>query len=265
MKSEPGAADERGGDEVAERQREGEDRAGREARQDQRHEDRAKRAPAAGSEIGRGLDVGVGHAFDRRPHRQDHEWQPDVAEHDPHRPVGVADVHRAKADVPEHRVEDPVFREYQPPRVYAHEVARPERDQHRHEQGALQSLGCQPCGVEGEWHRQDRVGHGHRRGDPDRAQRDRAVDGHREKRFEVVERPAVDEVAGEGVHPPQRRDEQQHERRDVDQHEPCPRRGQQQGGPQPRPAEKRRRHADAGRSVGSEARAQVRCPPRANW
>ena len=135
------SADERGGDEVAERQREGEDRARREARQDQRHEDRAKRAPAARPEIGRGLDVGVGHAFDRRPHRQDHERQPDVAEHDPHRPVGVADVHRAEAHVAERPVDDPVLGEYQPPRVHAHEVARPERDQHRHEQGALQPLG----------------------------------------------------------------------------------------------------------------------------
>ena len=69
--------------------------------------------------------------------------------------------------------------------------------------------GARGGGEERERHRQDDVGDGDRRGDADRAQRDRPVGRDFDERFEVFKRPAVDDLAAELVHAPQRREEQQ--------------------------------------------------------
>ena len=99
----------------------------------------AQRAELPRAEVGRRLDQRVGDALERRVHRDDHERQPDVGEHQPHRGVRVADVRLGQADVPERPVERPALGEDHDPRVDARQVARPQRQQHRHEQ-----RGCAP-------------------------------------------------------------------------------------------------------------------------
>ena len=73
-------ADDLRDDVVAERQREGEDRAGDDAGKRQRQDHRAEGLARLGAEIGGGLDQVARHAFERRLRWQDHVGQPDVAE-----------------------------------------------------------------------------------------------------------------------------------------------------------------------------------------
>ena len=85
MNCEFDAADQQRRDEVAERQREGEDRAGDDAGQRQRQDHAAQRAPTVRAEVTGGLQQRVGNPLERPVERHDHERQPDVGEHEPHR------------------------------------------------------------------------------------------------------------------------------------------------------------------------------------
>ena len=79
------AADDRGRDEVAQREREREDRAGHDAGERERQHDGAERRRSLRAQVARGLDQRAGHPFQRGVDRQDHERQPDVGERDRHR------------------------------------------------------------------------------------------------------------------------------------------------------------------------------------
>ncbi len=160
-----GAADEQRRDVVAERQREREDRAGDDARQRERQDHAAQRPAAVAAEIARRLDVGVGDPLERRVDRQDHERQPDVGEDEPDGDVRVADVRGRQPELLQRPVEDAVVVEDQPPRVDAREVARPERQQHEHEERRADARRREPRHEVRERERDDRVGDRHRGGD----------------------------------------------------------------------------------------------------
>ena len=85
-----------------------------------------------GAEIGRRLEHRVGNPLQRRVDGQHHVRQPHVREDDPDRPVRVRDPRRRQPEAVQRPVQDAVVREDQPPRVDAHEVARPEREQDQH-------------------------------------------------------------------------------------------------------------------------------------
>ena len=125
-----------------EREREGEDRAGGEARHGERQDHPAQGRRAAAAEVGRRLDEGVRHALERGVDRQHHEREPDVGEDDPHRPVRVGDVEIGQPEPVEEVVERAVRIEDQAPRVDAHEVADPERQRRRDEEREAQPRAC---------------------------------------------------------------------------------------------------------------------------
>ena len=67
--------------------------------QRERQHHAAQRAPVARAEVAGRLEERVGDALQRRVHRDDHERQPDVGEHQPHRRVRVADVRLGQAEL----------------------------------------------------------------------------------------------------------------------------------------------------------------------
>ena len=83
----------------------------------------------------------VRYPLERPVDGQDHEGQPDVTEHDPHGEVRVGDVRRAEAEALGGPVERPVLGEDDYPRVDAGEVARPQGEQHGHEQRVAHPAG----------------------------------------------------------------------------------------------------------------------------
>ena len=212
------AADERGGDVVAEREREREDRSRREPRDREGQDHAAQRREPPAAEIGRRLDVGIGNALECGVDRQHHEREPDVGEHEPHGPVRVGDVQVGQAEPVQRPVERTVGVQDQPPRVHAHEVAHPQRQHRGDEQDEPQARARDAHEEirvrEGQHHARRR----HGRRDPERAEDDRRVRRVRNG-AEVVEVPGVHDLAGERVGRPEALDEQRHERRHVDEDE----------------------------------------------
>ncbi len=146
-------------------------------------------------------------------------------------------------ELPEPPVQHPVVGEDQQPRVDPGQVAGPQRQQDRHVQQGAGPRRRDPRHVVGERERDDGVDHGDSGRHPDGAQHDAAVGRVPEDQREVADVPDPLDVGGEGVDPPERRDEQDRQRGQVDQHEPGQRGRQQQGGPRPRPAPERGRDA----------------------
>ena len=64
---------------------------------------------AVRAEVAGGLEQRVGDPLERGVDRDDHERQPDVGEHEPHRGVRVADVDRPEPELLERPVERPAL------------------------------------------------------------------------------------------------------------------------------------------------------------
>ncbi len=201
-----------------------------------------------GAHVPRGLDEVVRDPLERGVDGQDHEGQPDVREDDPHRPVRERDVRVRQAEAVQRPVEGAVLGQDRRPGVDPDEVARPEREEDQHEHEGARPPARDPRHVVRQREGQDRVRDGHGGGDPDRASRDPPVRrvARREELPEVVQRPLVQELAAEGVDRPERRDEEDDERRDVDADEDQHRRAEEPDGPQPRPAPEDGGDAEAG-------------------
>src|SRR5689334_18865354 len=113
-------------DEVAQREREGEDRPGHHARQRQRQDHAAQRAPVTRAEIAGRLQQRVRYPLQRAVYGHDHEGQPDVGEDDPHRDVGVADVDRPQAQLGQRPAQRAALLQDDNPGVDPGQVARPQ-------------------------------------------------------------------------------------------------------------------------------------------
>ena len=262
------AAHDRRRDEVAEREREREDRAGHDARERERQHDRAERRRALRAEIARGLDQRAGHALERCVDRQDHEGQPDVGERDRHRELREADLH-VQPELGQQGVQDAAVVEDQAHAVEAHDQAREQRhgDQHEHEAPGAGRGDARE--VIGEREGQRDVDDRRDRREPERARHDRAVDRvARQELAVVVEVPDVDGVRRELVGAPERLHEQAAERGQVDADEPRQRHGQQQHqlepavaeeeGGEPRERALRLRHGVSGRRSALDRRPRLR-------
>ena len=151
----------------------------------------------------------------------------------------------ADPDLSERPVEHPVVREDQGPRVHADEIVGPQRQEHGHEEHCACSRPGHPRHVVRERERNHRVRERDHRCHPGGPQDDAAVRAVLDQQLEVAEVPDAFDVRGEWVDRPERRDQQDHERGQVDDDEPRERRGEEAGGPRPRTAPQRRR--DAGR------------------
>ena len=129
----------------------------------------------------------------------------------------------------ERPVEDPVLGEDRAPRVDLHEVARPQRHQHRDQRAALRVRGVATLAMK------NAIGNAISASVTVTAAAIAtvrsaivAVDVAVPQRLEVVEREAVDDLAAERVEVPERRDEQDRERAEVRDAEPAERPRQQQ-------------------------------------
>ena len=228
-------ADQQRRDVVPEGQREREDRPGHDPRQGEREQHQPGGPPGPRAQVLRRLDLRGRDALQRRVHRDDHERQPQVAEHGVHGPVRVDQVHLAGADPAQGPVQEPAVREDQQPGVHLGQVARPQRQQDRHEQGRPGPGRRDPGHEVGEREGDDGVRHGDRRRHRDRPHDDAPVGRAGEDRGEVVQAPDPLDVGGERVDLPEGRDQQDDQRGQVEQDEPGQRRGEQDGGPRPRP------------------------------
>ena len=137
-------------DEVPECQREREDRSSNQAGFRQRHHDRRNVRHGLAP---RSLDASrnEGHPLEGRLDRHDHERKPQIRVHDDEaeprwirmtrRPPGAAGsrVRPRRARASRSTVEDPLLGQDLPPREGAHEVARPQRHQHRQVEERLHS------------------------------------------------------------------------------------------------------------------------------
>ena len=233
-------ADQQRRDVVPEGQREGEDRPGHDPRQGERQQHQPGSPPGPRAQVLRRLDLRGRDALQRREHRDDHERQPEVAEHGVHGPVGVDQVNLAGADPAQTPVQQPAAGKDQQPGVHLGQVTRPQRQQDRHEQGRPGPGRRHPGHEVGEREGDDGVRHGDRRRHPDRPQDDAPVGRAGEDRREVVQAPDPLDVGGERVDLPEGGDQQDDQRGQVEQDEPGQRRGEQDGGPRPRSAPQRR-------------------------
>ena len=211
--------------------------------QGERKQHQARGPPGPPAQVLRRLDLRGRDALQRRVHRDDHERQPEIAEHGEHGPVGVDQVDLAEADPAKRPVQDPVMGEDHQPGVHLGQIARPQGQQDRHEQGGPRPGRRDPRHEIGEREGDGRVHHGDRRRHPHRPQDDAPVGRAGEDRGEVVQAPDPLDVGRERVDLPEGRDQEHHERGEVDQDEPGQRRGEQDGGPRPRPTPERGRDA----------------------
>jgi hypothetical protein len=189
------------------------------------------------------LDLRCGDALQGRVDRNDHERQPEIAEHGEHGPVRVDQVYLTEADPAQAPVQDPVVSEDHQPGVNLGEVARPERKQDRHEQGGPGPGRCDAGHEVGEREGDGGVYHGDRRRHPDCPQDYGPVGRAGEDGGEVAEGPDSLDIGRERVDLPEGRDQEDHERGEVDQDEPSQRRSEQDGGPRPRPTPQHHRDA----------------------
>ena len=92
--------------------------------------------------------------------------------------------------------------EDQPPRVDLHEVARPQRQGHRQQDGGLRLRRGDARGVVRQGECQHHVGDGHRRGDADRAEGDDPVHRRLDERLEVLQPEPMHHRRAQGVQAP---------------------------------------------------------------
>ena len=243
-------------DVVAQAEREGEDRARHEGRNDERQHDPAECRPRLGPEVGRGLEQRTGDPLEPGVDRQDHVRQPQVAEHEPRvRQLvepGAGDAERA---------EDPgqktVSLEDRAPGVRLHQVRRPERQQHGHDQRPALPRRGDAGHVVGDREGEQRIGQGDRHRDPDRPQRDGAVDRVAEDLVERLQRPVErSHLAGEGILRPEGVHQQDEQRAEVDDHDPAERDEEEE--PQLCPGPRVQPAGDAPSATGGGARGRVR-------
>ena len=239
-----GSADQQRRDVIAQRQRERKDAAGHDAGQGQGHDHIQGGAPLPGPEVGGGLQVGLRNSLEGRISRDDHEGQPDVGEDNPHRPVGVAEAGRREMEEEKAPVENAIMIQDQDPGVDPRQVARPERQEHGGKQGRLDSARRDARHVIGKGESEHGVGEGDRGGEGDGPQDDEPIGSIGDQGAEVVDIPDPLDRGREGVDLPEGRDQQQHQRREVDDDEPGQPRSEQQGGPHPGPPPQQR--LDAG-------------------
>ena len=242
-------ADDLRDDVVAERQREGEDRAGDDAGQRQREDHVRKVWPGRAPRSAGGLDQARRHPLERRLHRQDHERQPDIEEDEER--ADVADRQRRPADHRERedRIEQPgqvqlagepgedaFLGEDQLPGVDAHQIARPERQHDAEIEERLPAPARIAGGEIGDREGDDRRGDRDQRRHRDGAEDDVEI-GRRKKLGIGRKRRLVDDQAGEIVEPEEALREQRKQRADIDDAEPEERRPEQEREKQPRVAE----------------------------
>ena len=201
-----GVADQRRRDEVAQGQREGEDRAGDDRREDERPDDAAERLPGLRTEVVGGGHERVRDPLEPRVDGDDHVRQPDVAHDEPDGDVAVAGA--VQAEGLERPVEDALLAEDRAPGVDLDQIRGPQRHQHGDHEQALRPGPGDLRHEERQRQRQQRVGHGHRGGDQHRPQRDRPVDRVAEDRLEVVQRERLLDLAAQLAERPEAGGEQ---------------------------------------------------------
>ena len=175
---------------VAERQREGEDRAGDERREGERQDHLPEGVRRLRAQVLGGGEERVRDPLEPRVDRDDHERQPEVGEHqeDPDQVVGRRDPDRAEEAAAGHD---------RAPDVDLHEVARPERHQDRDDQRPPHLRRRHLRHEEGDREGEQRVHDGDRGGDADGPRDDRPVGRLRDERLEVVERERLLELLAE--------------------------------------------------------------------
>ena len=222
-------------DVVTERQREREDRAGDEGRDDQRQDHPPERRQPAPAEIRRRLEEGVRDPLQARVDRQDHVRKPEIREDHPEADHPLAQPGSPEPHRREEPVEDPVLGQDQSPRIGLDEVTRPERHHDRHDHQAAdprrRDAGHVIGDREGEDHAGQRYGNGH----PDRAKGHRPIERVRRDLDEVVERRLADDESGERVAGPERVQEKDRQGSEIGDDEPADRPGQEQSKADPRP------------------------------
>ena len=186
------ARDERRRDVVAERQREGEDRAGRDRGQREREDDAPERPAAVRAEVGGRLEQRGRDPLEPGVDRQDHERQPEIREDEPG--GDVAEAWPGEAERREHPVEHALLLQDHPPGVDLDEVARPEREQDRDDEQVPRPRRRDLRHVEGDREREHGVGDRHRGRDQHRPLRDRPVDVALPELLEVLEAVVVDDL-----------------------------------------------------------------------
>ena len=149
-----------GRDVVAQRQREGEDRARDERREHQRHHHPPEGRQAARAKVGRRFEQRVRNALEAGVDGQDHVRQPQVAEHQPR----VADLGQARTGHAERRerpVDQAVALQDDPPRVDLDQVRGPQRNEHGDDEQATLARRRDARHVVRDRNRQQRVGDRH--------------------------------------------------------------------------------------------------------
>ena len=188
----------------------------------------AERPPRLAAEIAGCLEQRARHALETGPDRQDHVRQPQVGEDDPH--THVAGLRNGRAQRLEDPIDDAVVGEHRSPRIDLDQVAGPQRHQYARDEQRLGPRARDPGHEHRDRERDDHVRDRHERRDRDGSEDDRAIDRLVDDRLEVVERQGLDEQAGEFVQPPERGDQQDRQRAEVDDAEPAHRRHEQRGG-----------------------------------
>ena len=179
------AADVQRGDELTGRRDQHEDEAGDHAGQAERQRDPEEGRDPAGAEVVRRLEQAAVHVLQHREHRQRHERDPAVEQHQRDREVGVDQPRhrlalRLERDVLDERVHDPVVVEDDLPGDDPQQVAREERRQQEQQQRV-----AVPAGHEREEVRQ-RIGG------------DRGRDDDQERDLQRVEELPAERVAAAG-------------------------------------------------------------------
>ena len=216
------------GDVVAEREREREDRARDDGGEGERQDHPAEGRAGPRAEVAGRLEERRRDPLEPGVDRQDHERQPDVAEHDRDGDVARIEDDARDPDLLERPFERPAPGEDHAPRVHADEVARPQRQQHEHEHHGARARAGGAGHVVRDGEGEDRVDDRDQRRHPDGPERDRPVDGVGEQLLEVLERELVGHRRRQRVQVPEGRHEQHDQRAEVDEAEPAHRRRQEQ-------------------------------------